>query len=52
MILGNPRILLDDVQKHANEVFGEEVSCPLIVDAALGDMAGIYGAMALLRGAD
>lgn len=52
MILGNPRILLDDIQKHANDVFGEDVSCPLIVDAELGDLAGIYGAMVLLRNMD
>ena len=52
MILGKPRILLDDIQKHANEVFGEDVSCPLIVDAELGDMGGVYGAAALLRRKD
>ncbi len=52
MILGKPRILLDDIQKHANEVFGEDVSCPLIVDAELGDMGGVYGAAALLRSKD
>ena len=27
---------------------GEELSCPLIVDAALGDLGGIYGGMAIL----
>lgn len=48
MILGNPRILLDDIRKHANEVLGEDISCPLIVDAELGDYGGIYGAMARL----
>lgn len=48
MILGNPRILLDDVIRHTNEVMGEDVSCPLIVDAELGDYGGIYGAMAYL----
>lgn len=49
MILGNPRILLDDVVRHANELMGEEMPCPLILDAALGDMGGIYGAMARLQ---
>lgn len=48
MITGNPRILLDDIRMHANEVMGEELSCPLIVDAALGDLGGIYGGMAIL----
>lgn len=49
MITGDPRILLDDIRRHANEVMGEELSCPLIVDADLGDLGGIYGGMALLR---
>lgn len=52
MVLGNPRILLADVRRHAEEILGEELSCPLIVDAELGDMGGIYGAMALLRAAE
>lgn len=52
MILGNPRILLEDVRRHAEEVMGEELSCPLIVDAELADMGGVYGAMALLRASD
>lgn len=50
MILGDPRIELSAVLHHANEVMGEEVSCPLIVDAELGDYAGIYGSIAKLRG--
>lgn len=49
MILGNPRILLEDVRRHTEEVLGEELSCPLILDAELGDLAGIYGGMARLQ---
>lgn len=48
MILGNPRILLDDILKHTNAILGENIECPLIVDARLGDESGLYGAMALL----
>jgi predicted NBD/HSP70 family sugar kinase len=48
MILGNPRILLDDILKHTNSILGETIECPLIVDARLGDESGLYGAMALL----
>lgn len=49
MILGNPRILLNDVRKHVNSVMDGESSSPLIVDGELGDLSGIYGGMALLR---
>ena len=49
MIIGNPRILLDDIIKHTNEVVGEVTDVPLIVDAALGDFAGLYGSMAILN---
>lgn len=49
MIVGNPRILLDDIIKHTNAVLGESIECPLIVDARLGDHAGLYGAMAALE---
>lgn len=48
MILGDPRILLDDIIKHTNEVMGEVTEVPLIVDSVLGDEVGLYGAMALL----
>ncbi len=49
MIIGNPRILLDDIIKHTNAVVGEVTDVPLIRDAALGDSAGLYGAMAILN---
>lgn len=49
MIIGNPRILLNDIIRHTNEVVGEVAEVPLIVDAKLGDDGGLYGAMALLN---
>jgi predicted NBD/HSP70 family sugar kinase len=49
MIVGDPRILLDDILRHTNEVLGDSIECPLIVDAKLGDSGGLYGAMALLQ---
>ncbi len=48
MIIGDPRILLDDIIKHTNEVVGTVADVPLIRDAALGDSAGLYGAMAII----
>ena len=48
MIVGNPRILLDDIRRHTQEVLGEDIPCPLIKDAELKDDGGLYGAMALL----
>lgn len=48
MIVGNPRILLNDIIRHTNTVLGENISCPLILDATLADNGGLYGAMALL----
>ena len=49
MIVGNPRILLDDIISHTNEALGDVVEAPLIFDATLGDEGGLYGAMALLQ---
>ena len=49
MIVGDPRILLDDIVEQTNEVIGEVAEVPLILDATLGDSAGLYGAMALLQ---
>ncbi len=49
MIVGDPRILLDDIIKYTNEVLGEVADVPLILDATLGDEGGLYGAMALLQ---
>lgn len=52
MIVGDPRILLEDIQRHTEEILGEEVPCPLIKDAEFRDDAGLYGAMSLLEQAD
>lgn len=49
MILGDPRILLDDIIRHTAAVLGDEQPCPPIVDAQFRDDGGLYGAMALLR---
>jgi len=48
MIVGDPRILLDDIVRHTNQVLGEVVEAPIILDATLGDKGGLYGAMSLL----
>lgn len=52
MIVGNPRILLEDIQKHTEAVLNDEVPCPLIKDAEFRDDGGLYGAMALLNQED
>ncbi len=49
MIVGDPRILLNDIVRHTNEELGDTVPCPLIVDAKFRDDGGLYGAMALLN---
>lgn len=48
MIVGDPRIFLEDIVKHTHEIIGDTVPVPEIVDATLGDFGGLYGAMALL----
>lgn len=48
MIVGNPRIFLEDIIRHTNEVVADRVPVPPIVDATLADYGGLYGAMALL----
>ncbi len=49
MIVGDPRILLADIQRHTNEALGDIVPCPLLKDAELGDFGGLYGAMGILN---
>ncbi len=49
MMVGNPRILLEDVKRHTKEVLKGLIPCPLIVDAVLKDDGGLYGALALLQ---
>lgn len=49
MIVGDPRIFLNDIQRHTEEVLDGFVPCPPIVDAALKDEGGLHGAMVLLE---
>jgi predicted NBD/HSP70 family sugar kinase len=49
MIIGDPKIMVDSVRKYTVESLDSFVPCPLIVEAKLGDEAGLYGAMALLQ---
>lgn len=51
MIVGDPRIFLDDIVRHTQIALDDLVECPPIVDATLGDEGGLYGAMALLNAA-
>ena len=48
MIVGDPRIRLEDIVRHTEVILAGEVPCPLIKDATLGDEGGLYGAMSLL----
>lgn len=48
MIVGDPRILLNDIIKHTHEIVGDTTTVPDIVDATLGDFGGLYGAMVIL----
>ncbi|MBI4086625.1 ROK family protein [Candidatus Kaiserbacteria bacterium] len=58
MILGDPRIKLEDVERHLTDLLAGLVSPPSadrrvgppIKDALLADVGGLYGAMALLKG--
>ncbi|MCD5381009.1 MAG: ROK family protein [Candidatus Pacebacteria bacterium] len=49
MIIGDPKIMVDDVRKATVEAIDGFVETPLIVEAVLGDEAGLYGAMAILK---
>lgn len=49
MIVGDPRILLNDIIEETINVLGETFPCPKIVDATLADEGGLYGAMALIE---
>jgi len=49
MIVGDPRISLENIVTHTHEIVGDTVPVPPIVDAALWDYGGLYGAMALLQ---
>ncbi|MCA9363915.1 ROK family protein [Candidatus Kaiserbacteria bacterium] len=49
MVVGDPRILREDIVRHAKAALGESLPCPPIFDAALADEGGLYGALALLQ---
>lgn len=49
MIVGDPRIMLEDIVRHTSDALGDTFICPDIVDASFRDDGGLYGAMALLQ---
>jgi predicted NBD/HSP70 family sugar kinase len=49
MITGDPRIQIDAIRKYTVAVLDGFVDCPFITMAKLGDEAGLYGALALLK---
>lgn len=49
MIIGDPRIEIDDIRKFTVEALDGFVEAPLITTAQLGDEAGLYGGLAILK---
>jgi len=49
MIIGDPKIPLDSIRRATVAVLDGLVPCPFITVAALGDEAGLHGALAYLR---
>jgi predicted NBD/HSP70 family sugar kinase len=49
MIIGDPKIPIESIRKATVEVLDSFVECPYITTASLGDEAGLYGALALIR---
>lgn len=49
MIVGDPRIEVDDIRKYTVEAMDDFEEVPLITIAKLGDEAGLYGCMAILK---
>ena len=49
MIIGDPKIPIEVIRKSTVEVLDSFVECPFITTASLGDEAGLYGALALIR---
>jgi len=49
MIIGDPRIEVDAIRKYTIDALDGFVSAPHITQAELGDEAGLYGAMAILK---
>ncbi len=50
MMIGDPKIPLDEVRRATVAVLDGVVPCPFITLAELGDEAGLHGALAYLRG--
>lgn len=48
MIIGDPRIMLEDIRRETAEVLKGVLPPPPILDATLGDEGGLYGAMVLI----
>lgn len=49
MIIGNPAIKIDAIRKYTVESLDGFVMSPLITKSLLGDEAGLYGAMSVLK---
>jgi predicted NBD/HSP70 family sugar kinase len=49
MIIGDPKIPIEFIRKATVEVLDGFVDCPFITTASLGDEAGLYGALALIK---
>ena len=49
MIIGDPRIEIDPIRKATVDALDGFVECPLITTAKLGDEAGLWGALAILK---
>lgn len=49
MILGDPKIEIEPIRKYTVEALDNFEPCPFITLAKLGDEAGLYGAMAILK---
>jgi fructokinase len=49
MIIGDPKIMVDAVRKYTVELVENFEVAPLIAEAKLGDEAGLYGGLALLK---
>jgi predicted NBD/HSP70 family sugar kinase len=49
MVIGDPRIFRENIERHTKKVLDGLVPCPPILDAVLKDEGGLYGAMALIE---
>lgn len=52
MMIGDPKIMVDAVRKYTVASLDSFVPCPLIVEAKLGDEAGLYGGLTILAKAE